>query len=115
MQLTTLVDILEGEMPGTGGGAKTRSNLGQLYAERGRHDDAVAEFRAARRTLQTRGDADATAAIDATVKIVTSLAGAGRLAEARREAKRALAAGDVPAAAAAKLQRILATPTGRAR
>lgn len=41
MQLTTLVDILEREMPGIGDNASTRSNLARLYAERGLHDDAT--------------------------------------------------------------------------
>lgn len=73
MQLSTLVDLLEREVPGIGDDASTRSNLARLYAERGCHEDA------------------------------------------RREAKRALAAGAVASPASAELRRIVATPKRRAR
>jgi hypothetical protein len=111
MQLTTLVDLLEREMPGIGDSASTRGNLGRLYAERGCHDDAVAEFRVARSTLERRGEATGSA----TAALATSLAGAGRLTEAKREAKRALAAGPVSKAVESALERILATPARRRR
>lgn len=41
MQLSTLVDILEREMPGIGDNASTRSNLARLYAERGLPHEAA--------------------------------------------------------------------------
>jgi len=113
MQLTTLVDILENEIPGTSKRASTRSKLGELYAERGCHDDAVTEFRGARRALRKEGKAGSTAALDATVALITSLAGAGRLEEAKREAKRVLSAGDVPPPVSAQLERIVSSPSRR--
>lgn len=57
MQLATLLDILEREMPGIGDNASTRANLGRLYAERGHHDEAVEQLRRAREALERRGEA----------------------------------------------------------
>jgi len=45
MQLTTLVDILEAEIPGLTTRASTRENLARLYAERGHRDEATAVLR----------------------------------------------------------------------
>lgn len=57
MQLATLVDILEREMPGIGDNASTRANLGRLYAERGHHEEAAEQLRLARQALERRGEA----------------------------------------------------------
>jgi len=54
MQLTTLVDILEAEIPGLTERASTRENLARLYAERGHRDDAAAVLRSASRTETRR-------------------------------------------------------------
>ena len=67
MQLATLLDILEREMPGIGDNASARANLGRLYAERGHHDEAVEQFRLARQALERRGEGAGSAATDATV------------------------------------------------
>ncbi|MEX1367640.1 MAG: tetratricopeptide repeat protein [Nannocystaceae bacterium] len=108
MQLTTLVDLLERDLPGLGDSASARSKLGRLYAERGCHDVAVAEFRSARSTMARRGETRGSAAADVTADLATSLADAGRLAEAKREARRALAAGPVSPSVSARLERIIA-------
>ena len=40
MQLSTLVELLEREMPGMADGSRTRRSVAKLYAERG-YDDAA--------------------------------------------------------------------------
>ncbi len=42
MQLSTLVELLEREMPGVSEGAHTRRSVAKMYAERGYHDAAQA-------------------------------------------------------------------------
>jgi hypothetical protein len=54
MQLTTLVDILEAEIPGLTERASTRENLARLYAERGHRDEADAVLRSTSRTETRR-------------------------------------------------------------
>ena len=54
MQLTTLVDILEAEIPGLTERASTRENLARLYAERGHRDEAAAVLRGTARTETRR-------------------------------------------------------------
>ena len=67
MRLTTLVDILEREVPGSLDNASTRSNLARLYAERGCHAETVAQVRAQKARDQAAGD------------ITAALAGPSRL------------------------------------
>lgn len=106
MQLMTLVDILRSEVPGIADRASTRRNLGRLYAERGCHGEALAEFRAAR-AIHEQQEPEAGQTLEASVEIATSLAAAGRLDEAKREARRILASGDVPPAVSTQLRNIL--------
>ena len=54
MQLTTLVDILEAEIPGLTERASTRENLARLYAERGQRDEAAAVRRGTSRPTTRR-------------------------------------------------------------
>lgn len=54
MQLTTLVDILEAEIPGLTERASTRENLARLYAERGHRDEAATVLRGTSRTTTRR-------------------------------------------------------------
>lgn len=67
MQLATLLDILEREMPGIGDKPSTRANLGRLYAERGHHDQAAEQLRLSRQALERRGEGLGLAATGATV------------------------------------------------
>lgn len=55
MQLMTLVDILEAEIPGLAERASTRENLARLYAERGHRDAAAAVLRGAPRSPARKG------------------------------------------------------------
>lgn len=107
MQLNTLVDILRSEIPGITERASTRTNLAQLYAEQGCHDDAVSELRGARRMIRQQEQPDEAADLEASVALATSLAASGRLEEAKQEARRILRTGDVPADVSTRLRAIL--------
>ncbi|MCX4246023.1 hypothetical protein [Paraliomyxa miuraensis] len=102
MQLTTLVEILRSEIPGLTERASTRDNLARLYAERGGRDGSDAE-----RQGTDRGSAGGEATLRASVAVVTSLARAGKLEDAKREARRILSEGDVPPDVSTKLRRVL--------
>lgn len=113
MQLTTLVDILRGEIPGIGERPSTRANLARLYTEHGRHDDAVLELRGARRAMRQQSEGDPQDDLEASVEFAVSLAKAGRIEEAKNEAKRILRSGDVTPEISTKLRTILVSGRDR--
>ncbi len=83
--------ILEREQPGSPDVAAVRGNLAQLYADQGRFEDALVEFRAVRVTFEQFGGTGQRDAVRTTAGIASTLFALRRYDEAAHEARRALA------------------------
>lgn len=106
-RLHASIAILERNQPGSFDIEAARGNLAVTYAELGRHEDAVREFRRVRGGLERFVPPDHPVVVQTTAAIALSLFEVGRTKQARLEAERALV-GEVGPEQFAAVQRVVA-------